>query len=294
MSSRQSAASLNFEKRLGAFAFACCKTCRQLSCATLIAPETILMRKKLVAGNWKMHGSRTQADALVQAIAAAPDLSCDVAVFPPAPYLAELVAITAGSGLAIGAQDCSEHAQGAYTGEIAASMLADIGCRFVLVGHSERRQYHAESNACVAAKFAQAQAAGLIPILCVGETLQQREAGQTEQIIAAQIDAVVKASSINAFAKAVIAYEPVWAIGTGLTASPAQAQSVHAFIRGKLLCEDVTISNSVRILYGGSVKSANAIELFAEPDVDGGLIGGAALVATDFLAICAAAQAHAR
>jgi len=252
------------------------------------------MRKKLVAGNWKMHGSRTQADALVQAIAAAPDLSCDVAVFPPAPYLAELVAITAGSGLAIGAQDCSEHAQGAYTGEIAAPMLADIGCRFVLVGHSERRQYHAESNACVAAKFAQAQVAGLIPILCVGETLQQREAGQTEQIIAAQIDAVVQSSGINAFAKAVIAYEPVWAIGTGLTASPAQAQSVHAFIRGKLLCEDVTISNSVRILYGGSVKSANAIELFAEPDVDGGLIGGAALVATDFLAICAAAQAHAR
>ena len=240
-----------------------------------------------------MHGSRTQADALVQAIAAAAGSSCDVAVFPPAPYLSELIAITAGGGLAIGAQDCSEHAQGAYTGEIAASMLADIGCRFVLVGHSERRQYHAESNTCVAAKFAQAQSAGLIPILCVGETLQQREAGQTEQVIAAQMDAVVESSGIKAFAQAVIAYEPVWAIGTGLTASPAQAQSVHAFIRGKLLREDATISNSVRILYGGSVKPANAVELFAEPDVDGGLIGGAALVATDFLAICAAAQAHA-
>lgn len=250
------------------------------------------MRKKLVAGNWKMHGSRMQAATWVRTVAAAQGLQCDVAVFPPAPYLAELVVITADSKLAIGAQDCSEHAQGAYTGEIAASMLADIGCRYVLVGHSERRQYHAESNACTAAKFAQVQAAGLIPILCVGETLQQREGGQTEQIIAAQLDAVLHRIGISAFAQAVIAYEPVWAIGTGLTATPAQVQAMHAFIRGKLLREDATIASSMRILYGGSVKPANAVELFVAPDVDGGLIGGASLVAADFLAICAAAQTH--
>jgi triosephosphate isomerase len=192
--------------------------------------------------------------------------------------------------LAIGAQDVSEHAQGAFTGEVAASMLRDIGATHVLVGHSERRQYHGESSACVAAKFAQAQAAGLIPVLCVGETLEQRDAGATEAVVGEQLDAVVQHSGIAALATAVMAYEPVWAIGTGRTATPAQAQAVHAFIRDKLAAVDATIASSLRILYGGSVKPANAAELFAQADIDGGLIGGASLVAEDFLAICAAAR----
>ena len=248
------------------------------------------MRRKFVAGNWKMHGSRASAKALVDAIAVAPAGACDVAVFPPLPYLAELARQQAGGAIAFGAQDVSEHAQGAYTGEVAAAMIKDIGAGYTLVGHSERRQYHAESSECVAAKFAQAQAAGLIPVLCVGETLEQRDADQTETVIAAQLDAVLQRCGIAAFAQALVAYEPVWAIGTGRTATPAQAQQVHAFIRGKLATADATIASSLRLLYGGSVKPGNAAELFAQPDVDGGLIGGASLVATDFLAICAAAR----
>jgi len=169
-------------------------------------------------------------------------------------------------------------------------MLRDIGATHVLVGHSERRQYHAESNERVAAKFAQAQAAGLVPVLCVGETLDQRDAGTTETVIAAQLDAVLERCGIAAFGVAIVAYEPVWAIGTGRTASPEQVQAVHAFIRGKLALADATIASSLRVLYGGSVKPSNAAELFAGADVDGGLVGGAALVASDFLAICAAAQ----
>jgi triosephosphate isomerase len=248
------------------------------------------MRRKLVAGNWKMHTTRASAGALVNAIAAIGIDGADVAIFPPYVYLAELVARHRADALAIGAQDVSEHAQGAYTGEVAAGMLKDIGVTHVLVGHSERRQYHAESSARVAAKFAQAQAAGLIPILCVGETLEQRDAGATEAVIAGQLDAVLENSGIGALAAAVVAYEPVWAIGTGRTATPAQAQAVHAFIRGKLAAVDATIASSLRILYGGSVKPANAAELFAQADVDGGLIGGASLVAEDFIAICAAAR----
>ena len=248
------------------------------------------MRRKFVAGNWKMHGSRASAKALVDAIAVAPAGACDVAVFPPYPYLAELIASHSGASIAFGAQDISEHAQGAYTGEVAAAMIKDIGAGYTLVGHSERRQYHAESSECVAAKFAQAQAAGLIPVLCVGETLEQRDADQTETVIAAQLDAVLQRCGIAAFAQVLVAYEPVWAIGTGRTATPAQAQQVHAFIRGKLATADATIASSLRLLYGGSVKPGNAAELFAQPDVDGGLIGGASLVATDFLAICAAAR----
>jgi len=248
------------------------------------------MRRKLVAGNWKMHSTRASAGELVDAIVRAGIAGADVAVFPPYVYLAELIARYGGSTLAFGAQDVSEHGQGAYTGEVAGPMLRDIGATHVLIGHSERRQYHAESNARVAAKFVQAQAAGLVPVLCVGETLEQRDGGTTESVIAAQLDAVTGRSGIRALASAIVAYEPVWAIGTGRTASPEQAQAVHAFIRGKLAAADATIASSLRILYGGSVKPSNAAELFAGKDVDGGLIGGASLIASDFLAICAAAQ----
>jgi triosephosphate isomerase len=246
------------------------------------------MRRKLVAGNWKMHTTRASADALVRAIAATPVDGVDLAVFPPYVYLAELIAQHRGGVVAIGAQDVSEHAQGAFTGEVAASMIRDIGATHVLVGHSERRQYHGESSARVAAKFAQAQVAGLIPVLCIGETLEQRDGGATEAVVGEQLDAVV-AQRHPGLASG-LAYEPVWAIGTGRTATPAQAQAVHAFIRGKLAAVDATIASSLRILYGGSVKPANAAELFAQADIDGGLIGGASLVAEDFLAICAAAR----
>lgn len=248
------------------------------------------MGRKLVAGNWKMHGSRASAQALVASIVAAKSMNCDIAVFPPFPYLAELAAENAGHAIAFGAQDVSAHEQGAFTGEVAAAMIKDIGARYTLVGHSERRQYHAESNELVAAKFAQAQAAGLTPVLCVGETLEQREAGQTEAVIGAQLDAVVAQVGVQAMAETVLAYEPVWAIGTGRTATPEQAQAVHAFIRGRISQLDGTISGSLRILYGGSVKPDTAAGLFAQPDIDGGLIGGASLVAADFLSICAAAR----
>ncbi|MFC5525726.1 triose-phosphate isomerase [Rhodanobacter ginsengisoli] len=248
------------------------------------------MRKKLVAGNWKMHGSRSMATALVNDIVADKPAAIDVAVFPPFPYLAELARQHADTGLAIGAQDVSEHGgQGAYTGEVSAAMLADVGASWVLAGHSERRQYHGESDDLVARKFAAALAGGLTPILCVGETLEQREAGQTELVITRQLQAVLGHNGIASFDTAVIAYEPVWAIGTGRTATPEQVQQVHAFIRSQLEKEDVTIARLTRLLYGGSVKAANAAELFAQADVDGGLIGGASLAASDFLGICAAA-----
>ena len=249
------------------------------------------MRKKLVAGNWKMYGSRSMATALVGEVAAAKLDSVDVAVFPPLPYLAELVRQHADSGLGMGAQDVSEHeGQGAYTGEVSAAMLGDIGARWVLVGHSERRQYHGESDELVARKFAAARAGGLTPILCLGETLAQREAGETEAVIARQLGAVLALSGIASFDAAVIGYEPVWAVGTGRTATPEQVQQVHAFIRSQLEKEDVMIARLTRLLYGGSVKAANAEELFAQADVDGGLIGGASLTASDFLGICAAAH----
>jgi len=249
------------------------------------------MRKKLVAGNWKMHGSRTMAEALVGTIAASLPASADVVVFPPLPYLASLVQQHGDSGLGFGAQDVSEHeGQGAYTGEVSAAMLTDVGAHWVLVGHCERRQYHCDDDALVARKFAAARAGGLTPILCVGETLEERKAGLTEQVIARQLRAVLASSGVASFDTAVIAYEPVWAIGTGHTATPGQAQEVHAFIRSQLEREDAMISRLARLLYGGSVKAANAAELFAQPDVDGGLIGGASLTSADFLEICAAAQ----
>ncbi|KGI78152.1 triose-phosphate isomerase [Oleiagrimonas soli] len=247
------------------------------------------MRKMLVAGNWKMHGSREMADALTADIAAKCPVDVDVAVFPPYPYLADLCA-KRGDMLPCGAQDVSEHAQGAYTGEVSAAMLRDVGCVWTLVGHSERRQYHGESSALVARKFAAALQAGLQPMLCIGETLEEREAGRTEAVLAEQLSAVLDLNGVEAFAQAVIAYEPVWAIGTGRTATPQQAQDAHAFIRSQLAKGSAKISGLTRLLYGGSVKPSNAAELFAQADVDGGLIGGASLTATDFLAICAAAH----
>lgn len=248
------------------------------------------MRRKLVAGNWKMHGTRAMAMVLVADIAAGRPTGIDVVVFPPYPYLPELIR-EQGRALGFGGQDVSEHdGPGAWTGEVSAAMLKDVGCTWTLAGHSERRQYHAEGDAQVAAKFVAARKAGLTPMLCVGETLEQREAGRTEPVLAAQLSTVIETAGIEAFRDAVIAYEPVWAIGTGKTATPQQAQDAHAFIRSHLAKGDAKISGLTRVLYGGSVKPANAAELFAQPDVDGGLIGGASLTANDFLAICAAAQ----
>ncbi len=240
-----------------------------------------------------MHGSRAFARALVDAIAhASPGFeNIDIAVFPPSLYLAELVANYADTRVIFGAQNVSEFAQGAYTGEISAGMVKDIGATHTLVGHSERRTLHRENAFCVADKFAQAQTAGLIPILCIGETAEQRDRGQAFVVVAEQLGATMAASGVASFANAIVAYEPVWAIGTGRNATPAQAQQMHAFIRSKVAEADARIAGSLRILYGGSVKPGNAAELFAQADIDGGLIGGASLVAEDFLAICAAASA---
>ncbi|MBD8879784.1 MULTISPECIES: triose-phosphate isomerase [Rhodanobacter] len=249
------------------------------------------MRKKLVAANWKMHGSRSMAGALCGEIAAAGTGGVDVVVCPPFPYLGDVAAACAEAGIGVGAQDLSAHeGQGAYTGEVSAAMLADCGAQWVIVGHSERRQYHGESDALVARKFIAARAAGLTPILCVGETLAQHEGGEAEAVVARQLHAVLAACGIGAFDTAVISYEPIWAIGTGRTATPQQAQQMHAFIRSQLQKEDAMIARLTRLLYGGSVKAANAAELFAQSDVDGGLIGGASLTASDFLGICAAAH----
>ena len=248
------------------------------------------MRKPLVAGNWKMHGDRAFARELMASVVGVGGDGVDVAVMPPFVLIPGLVAEFGTSRVEVGAQDVSANAQGAYTGEVSAAMLKDFGINLVLVGHSERRQYHAESDALVAAKFVAAQAGRLVPVLCVGETLAEREAGQTAAVVGRQVDAVLEAAGVEAFANAVIAYEPVWAIGTGKTASSAEAQAVHAFIRSKIASRDATISRSLRILYGGSVKPGNALELFRQPDVDGGLVGGASLVADDFIAICAAAS----
>jgi len=247
------------------------------------------MRQRIVAGNWKMHGSREFARTLLDDVCSKPaPYGVRIAVMPPLPYLSELVHRYQGR-CEFGAQDVSAHSEGAFTGEVSASMLADVGCRYGLVGHSERRQYHQESSQLVAEKFIAAKKVGLVPVLCVGETEHQREAGQTEWALEQQIEAVFKLAGDQAFDGAVIAYEPVWAIGTGKTAAPEDAQAVHAFLRGEVAARDATIASSLPILYGGSVKPANAAELFSQPDIDGGLIGGASLVASDFLAIVAAA-----
>lgn len=249
------------------------------------------MRKKLVAGNWKMNGAREgNAALLASLLGGLAGCHCEIAVCPPFPYLSQVASLLADSGVALGAQTLSEHAVGAYTGEVSGAMLAEFGCRYVLVGHSERRTLFAEGDVQIAAKFAAAQAAGLVPVLCVGETLAQRESGETFSVVAAQLAAVLDRVGVKALASAVVAYEPVWAIGTGLTATPAQAQEVHAAIRAQVAGLDCGVASGLRILYGGSVKAQNAAELFGQADIDGGLIGGAALVAEDFLAICRAAN----
>ena len=232
-----------------------------------------MARVRLVAGNWKMHGSRASNAALLDALVKESPPNCAVCV--PFPYLAQAAERLRGSRIAWGAQNVSEHAQGAYTGEVSAAMLAEFGCRYVIVGHSERRQLYGETDAQAAAKFAAVKAAGMTPILCVGETLQERDGGKTEDVVGRQLGAVD-------FKGGVLAYEPVWAIGTGRTATPEQAQAVHAFLRKR-------VPAATPILYGGSVKPQNAAAIFAMPDVDGGLIGGASLVAKDFLDIVKAA-----
>lgn len=252
-----------------------------------------MTRRKLVAGNWKMHGSLAQNAALLDAVRSGmdsiPDVDCTVCV--PFPYLSQAQQKLSGSAVKWGAQDVHQMDKGAYTGEVSAAMLSDFGCGYVIVGHSERRAYHAENSHLVAEKFLAAQRAGLKPILCVGETLEQRESGITEQVVAEQLDAAIQLGGVQALRNAVVAYEPVWAIGTGKTATAAQAQAVHAFIRQRVAAQDGQIAAGLCILYGGSVKANNAAELFAMPDIDGGLIGGASLVADEFLAICRAGQA---
>jgi triosephosphate isomerase len=250
------------------------------------------MREKLVAGNWKMHGSLSENKALLDAmIPKLADLSrASCAVCVPFPYLFQAQAALQNSNITWGAQNMSQQEKGAYTGEVSASMLLDFGCKYVIVGHSERRALYGEDDATVAAKFVSAQKAGLIPILCVGETLDEREGNITEQVVARQIDAVLAVAGVAALANSVVAYEPVWAIGTGKTASPEQAQAVHAFIRSKVAAASPEVAAALVIQYGGSVKAANAAQLFSMPDIDGGLIGGAALSADEFVAICRAAQ----
>ena len=248
------------------------------------------MRPRIVAGNWKLNGSREAAQSLVDALTAQPvPAGVQMLVMPPLPYLAELIGRCDGKALSFGAQDIDLHESGAYTGEVSGAMLRDIGATHVLVGHSERREYHGETSDLVAEKLLAARRAGLVPVLCVGESLQQREAGQTEWALSGQLGAVLKRAGIGELRGAVLAYEPVWAIGTGRTATPEQVQEVHAFLRSELCAHDATIGGSLPILYGGSVKGANAAELFAQPDVDGGLIGGASLISNEFLAIVAAA-----
>lgn len=242
-------------------------------------------RKKLIAGNWKMNGSLAANAALIgELLAGIGQPACDVAVCVPAVYLAQVQLLLAGQGgIALGAQDVSQHESGAYTGDVSAAMLKELGARYVIVGHSERRQYQGETDAQVAVKAQRALAAGLTPIVCVGETLQEREQGETESVVSRQLSAVIQLNG-ERLADLVVAYEPVWAIGTGRTATPEQAQTVHAALRALLAAADLQAAG-VRILYGGSMNAGNAAELLAQPDIDGGLIGGASLKARDFLKI---------
>lgn len=246
------------------------------------------MRKKLIAGNWKMNGSLSANQALVDALLAGVGTPpCDVAICAPAPYLAQLQGLLAHSPISLGAQDVSAHASGAYTGEVSVAMVKEFGVRYAIVGHSERRQYHGESDAAVAAKAQLALAAGVTPIVCVGETLAEREAGRTEEVVKRQLAAVIHTNG-HCISEIVVAYEPVWAIGTGKTASPEQAQQVHAVLRAQLKAASGH-PERILILYGGSMNAANAAQLMAQTDIDGGLIGGASLKAADFLTIIAAA-----
>ncbi|UVJ44734.1 triose-phosphate isomerase [Pseudomonas sp. LS1212] len=249
------------------------------------------MRRPMVAGNWKMHGTRASVAELIEGLRnlALPG-GVDVAVFPPGLFINQVIEGLQGKAITVGAQNSAvEPMQGALTGEIAPSQLVDAGCGLVLVGHSERRQLIGESDEVLNRKFAAAQACGLKPVLCIGETLEQREAGKTLEVVGRQLGSIMEELGVEAFVNAVIAYEPVWAIGTGLTATPQQAQDVHAAIRAQLAAENAEVARNVRLLYGGSVKAANAAELFGMPDIDGGLIGGASLNADEFGAICRAA-----
>ena len=246
------------------------------------------MRKKLVVGNWKMVGSRVANAELLAGIINARPYACDVAVCVPFPYLGDTAVTLASGDVRWGAQDCSAHEQGAYTGEVSAAMLAEFACRYVIVGHSERRAYHAEGDALVAAKAQAALAKGITPIVCVGETLAQRDAGETEAVVKRQLSVVIHQLA-HCAGEMVVAYEPVWAIGTGRTATPDQAQHVHAVLRAQLQAA-TGHADRMRIIYGGSVKADNAAALFSQPDIDGGLIGGASLKAFDFIAICRAAN----
>jgi triosephosphate isomerase len=247
------------------------------------------MTKKLIAGNWKMNGSLAANEALVRAVAQGMgDANCDVAVCVPAAFFAQVGQLRSGTKIELGAQDVSKHEQGAYTGEISAAMLRELGVRYAIVGHSERRQYHGESDELVADKARAALAHGITPIVCVGETLAEREAGRTADVVKRQLAAVIHVNG-HCISEIVVAYEPVWAIGTGKTASPEQAQEVHALLRAQLKAAS-THPERVRILYGGSMNAGNAAALLSQPDIDGGLIGGASLKAPDFLQIIAAAS----
>ncbi len=245
------------------------------------------MRRTLIAGNWKMNGSLAANATLLEGIRAGAPVTCDLAACVPAPYLAQAQSALSGSAVRWGAQDVSEHESGAYTGEVSAPMLKDFSCTYVIVGHSERRSYHAESDELVARKSVRALAAGLVPVVCVGETLQEREAGRTDAVVVSQLAPVIAAVGAQ-LAEIVVAYEPVWAIGTGKTATPDMAQQVHELIRATLAKANADAAKKIQILYGGSMKPDNAKDLLAMPDIDGGLIGGASLKATDFLAIAAA------
>ena len=252
------------------------------------------MRRPMVAGNWKMHGSEAANASLLAELElrVQPEWPIDVVVFPPFVYVAEVARRLRGTSIAVGAQDVCAEPGGAFTCEVAAAMLKDVGCAQVIVGHSERRRWYHEDDALVARKFGAALAGGLTPVLCVGETLEEREATRTEEVVARQLDAVLAMHGVASFERAIVAYEPVWAIGSGRNASPEQAQAVHDFIRRRLAEQDARIAAVTRILYGGSVKAANAAELLSMPDVDGGLVGGASLVADEFYEICAAAAAR--
>lgn len=248
------------------------------------------LRQPLIAGNWKLNGTRTSVVELATAVSrGAASLPVEVLVCPVSVHLSDVLSIVGDSAVHLGAQNCSEHESGAFTGELSADMLSEYGCEYVILGHSERRALYHESSEQVAAKCLAVQKAGMTPILCVGETLEEREAGRVEAVIAGQLDAVIAAGGIAAFARMVVAYEPVWAIGTGKTATPDEAQAVHAMVRQKIASLDAATAQDLRILYGGSVKADNAQSLFGQDDIDGGLIGGAALKADSFLAICEAA-----
>lgn len=249
-----------------------------------------MTRRPLVAANWKMHGQAESSSRLLKALAnSLSGLSCDVLVCPPALYIPVVGELLSGTEIKLGGQNVHTEEEGAYTGEISARMLTDFGCSHVLVGHSERRELFHETDQLVAAKFRAIQGQMLVPVLCVGETLAQRESGQTADVVLSQLDAVMKVVGIEAFSRAVVAYEPVWAIGTGMTATPQQAQEVHALIRAYLSRHDAAVAARIRLLYGGSVKAANASELFAQADIDGGLVGGASLDAEEFTSICQSA-----